>query len=602
MTIADPTTVFTLINSGYGVYGDTVGSVEFKATGGLDYTVNLVEGQNIRDHYNGGYNNTIGQGALGSTYVGTAYYGNAADRLDEQAFVLPSAFNSATLTDIILHGAGNDPAGEPFLAAATVATPAGPVQVGINSLVNANLQTYANGSSYPLGGSVVSAGNATVTIQGALTINGQGGLSVSSVSTLNVSGNLLGNTTNAAAFNPIGTVVLDSGKGTGNPPQQLEAMSQDLGNVAAGFNQNFAYGTLQLTANTYVELVDLADNAPGNTPEALYVNDLIVPAGATLNLDGLHLYVHSEQINGTVVAGGAVISGEIYDDANGNGSLDNGEAGIAGLTINLTNTSTNSTYATTTTSGGLYSLTGIAAGTYTLSEVVPAGYVQTAPASPGTYTITVVSGQTVTGENFGDHPTASISGAVFNDLNGDGSLENGEPGLAGFSVKLLNSSSQVVGTATTNSSGSYSFTSLLPGSYTVQVTSLAGYVASSSASVGVTDTNGQADTVNFGEFATVTIGGKLDQRHHRLRPGRLDDRPDPGVADRHGHHGFGWQLLVRERRAGDRYHQGHPADWLRRLARTPRRHANQRDEHLGAGAGRIPDGDDQRRGLQRPHR
>ncbi len=96
-------------------------------------------------------------------------------------------------------------------------------------------------------------------VQGGLTINAQGGLSVSTVSTLDVSGNLVGNTTNAAGFNPLGTVVLDSGNGTNNPPQQLEAMSQDLGNVPAGFNQNFAYGTLELTANTYVELVD---NAP----------------------------------------------------------------------------------------------------------------------------------------------------------------------------------------------------------------------------------------------------------------------------------------------------------------------------------------------------
>ena len=116
-------------------------------------------------------------------------------------------------------------------------------------------------------------------------------------------------------------MILDSASGTSNPPQLLEAMSQDLGNVAAGFNQNFAYSTLELTANTYVELVDDAANSPGNTPEALYVNDLIVPAGATLNLDGLHLYVHTEQINGTDRVGGAVVSGEVYDDVNGSGSL-----------------------------------------------------------------------------------------------------------------------------------------------------------------------------------------------------------------------------------------------------------------------------------------
>ena len=173
--------------------------------------------------------------------------------------------------------------------------------------------------------------SATLEVEGGLTINGSGSLSTSSNSTLDVSGNLLGNITSAADFNPLGTVMLNSAAGTGNPPQLLEAMSQDLGNVAAGYSNNFAYGTLELTANTYVELVDNAANSPGNAPEAIYVNTLIVPAGATLNLDGLHVYAHTEQINGTIVNGGAVVSGEVYDDANDNGSLDTGDTGLCGL-------------------------------------------------------------------------------------------------------------------------------------------------------------------------------------------------------------------------------------------------------------------------------
>src|SRR5262249_32957706 len=121
VAIANPTTVYTLINSVWGVYGDTVGSVEFKATGGLDYSVNLVEGGNIRDFNNDDYNNAIGQGAPGGTYLATASSGGGQSRLDEQGFALPARFQSATLTDIILHGTGQFPAGVPFLAAATVA-------------------------------------------------------------------------------------------------------------------------------------------------------------------------------------------------------------------------------------------------------------------------------------------------------------------------------------------------------------------------------------------------------------------------------------------------------------------------------------------------
>ena len=88
------------------------------------YTVNLVEGQNIRDHNNDGYNNTTGNISIFSYPIYTFTFENV--RLDEQAFILPAAFNSATLTDIILIGTGNNPNGAPFLAAATVRVSAVP--------------------------------------------------------------------------------------------------------------------------------------------------------------------------------------------------------------------------------------------------------------------------------------------------------------------------------------------------------------------------------------------------------------------------------------------------------------------------------------------
>ena len=290
MNIADPTTVYTLINSAYGTYGDTVGSVEFQATGGLDYTVNLVEGGDIRDHNNDGFNNTIGQGKLGGVYVGSVYYGGGQVRLDEQGFLLPTSFNSATLTAIILHGTGEYPAGEPFLAAATVATPVGQDQVDITKYVNANLRTYSNGTDYPIGGTLVSTGGGPIVVKGGLTIDGQGGLSVSTNSNFWVAGNLLGNTTDAAGFNPLGNVILNNTTATSSSPQLLEAMSQDMGRTTAGLKQNFAYNTLTLESGDYVELVDQSNNSPGNGAEAVYANLLVVPAGTTLNLNGLNLW------------------------------------------------------------------------------------------------------------------------------------------------------------------------------------------------------------------------------------------------------------------------------------------------------------------------
>jgi hypothetical protein len=55
------------------------------------------------------------------------------------------------------------------------------------------------------------------------------------------------------------------------------------------------------------------------------------------------------------------------------------------------------------------------------------------------------------------HFTASISGRVYNDLNGDGVRQLGEPGLAGFTVELRDDSGALLGTAVTDVNGRYVF-------------------------------------------------------------------------------------------------------------------------------------------------
>ncbi len=169
--------------------------------------------------------------------------------------------------------------------------------------------TISGGTSTVQTGTLVDEGNlsvqagATLNIEGALSVNGSGILTTAPGSTIEISGDLLGTTQNADDFNPQGTVELDSGTGTSNPPQELEAMSADLGAVQAGFVNNFAYGTISLTSDTSVELVDLSHNTTSTSPEAVYANELIVPSGATLNLNNLHLYVRGDQISGTIVGG-----------------------------------------------------------------------------------------------------------------------------------------------------------------------------------------------------------------------------------------------------------------------------------------------------------
>jgi hypothetical protein len=59
--------------------------------------------------------------------------------------------------------------------------------------------------------------------------------------------------------------------------------------------------------------------------------------------------------------------------------------------------------------------------------------------------------------------TGSISGMKYNDLNHNGKKDAGEPGLAGWTIRLKTNSSVV--TAVTDVNGNYSFTDLTPGTY-----------------------------------------------------------------------------------------------------------------------------------------
>ncbi len=116
VNVADVTTVYTLMNSAWGKAGANIGTLEFVGSGGATASFSLVEGTNIRDHFNDGFNNT-------ATNVVSATFGN--DRLDRQTFTLPSAFAGQTLTEIRFINNGSGTAGgtgQPFLAAITVQT------------------------------------------------------------------------------------------------------------------------------------------------------------------------------------------------------------------------------------------------------------------------------------------------------------------------------------------------------------------------------------------------------------------------------------------------------------------------------------------------
>ncbi|MFQ5901598.1 MAG: PEP-CTERM sorting domain-containing protein, partial [Thermodesulfobacteriota bacterium] len=122
-SIVNPDKVYTLINSWWGYANTFIGNVEFFGTNGAYYNYNLIEGWNVRDHYNGGFVNYTNDPATIDDVISPG----GGVRLDMQVIDLPSVFDSETLTMITITNAGAGYGGTPFMAALTVSTGTAPI-------------------------------------------------------------------------------------------------------------------------------------------------------------------------------------------------------------------------------------------------------------------------------------------------------------------------------------------------------------------------------------------------------------------------------------------------------------------------------------------
>lgn len=93
------------------------------------------------------------------------------------------------------------------------------------------------------------------------------------------------------------------------------------------------------------------------------------------------------------------ICGTKFNDLDCSGQWNAGEPGLAGWTINLTGPVNTSVV---TGAGGVYCFNNLPAGQYTVSEVLQAGWTQTAPPPPGTWSVILLAGGNVLGIDFGN--------------------------------------------------------------------------------------------------------------------------------------------------------------------------------------------------------
>ncbi|TPW09187.1 MAG: hypothetical protein FD127_4218, partial [Acidimicrobiaceae bacterium] len=112
--------------------------------------------------------------------------------------------------------------------------------------------------------------------------------------------------------------------------------------------------------------------------------------------------------------GKTFVAGRVFVDADNDGKLDAGEAGLAGVTITLQGAPGNPT--TTTDGNGNYIFTGIAAGKYTIVESQPTGFDST---TTNTLANVNVPAAGLGNQNFGE-TQSSLKGFVYVDADNDG--------------------------------------------------------------------------------------------------------------------------------------------------------------------------------------
>jgi plastocyanin len=186
-----------------------------------------------------------------------------------------------------------------------------------------------------------------------------------------------------------------------------------------------------------------------------------------------HCVVHSS-MHGTVNV--TVITGRVVADSDASNSVTAADDGLDAVTVELHdagNPADPPVDTTTTDANGRYSFPNPAPGSYTVHV----------PDQPGFDHGTDVAAFQVTSTNSNDGKDVlfkgigTVSGTVWNDLNGNGAHDSPEAGKGGATVSLNGKRSTI-----SASDGTYSFANAVPGAGTVSVTAPSGFSVAGNAS------------------------------------------------------------------------------------------------------------------------
>ncbi len=254
------------------------------------------------------------------------------------------------------------------------------------------------------------------------------------------------------------------------------------------------------------------------------------------------------------------ISGNVYEDRNDNGVLDDGDVDLSGVTISLyrwNGSSYDLLDHTKTDENGNYSFDNLDINQkYAVREDEPEGYSHGKNTTVGTLggervntnerleikEVSVKWDEHGVDYNFGELKLGSIEGTVYEDRNDDGVYNDGDFELSGVVVELLRwdgDGYKRVGETKTNSDGSYRFDNLdINQKYAVRETEPEGYEHGKNLTVGTLGGE-RTSTEELQEIKNVVVEwGDVgyDYDFGELRPGSIsgtvyEDRNDNGIYD-----------------------------------------------------------------------
>jgi hypothetical protein len=239
------------------------------------------------------------------------------------------------------------------------------------------------------------------------------------------------------------------------------------------------------------------------------------------------------------------ITAHKFNDLNGNGLQEPGESWLNGWRMDIYNGFGCSAPAVSngiTIGTGNVIFVNLPAGDYSIREMMQSGWQNTTDLCQN---VTLAAGGSET-VNFGNQEqpqTGDITAHKFNDLDGDGILDAGEPALGGWTMTLynnpdcdLNGRGQVKEVGVTDVSGNYLFTNLDAGNYSVAETLLAGWQNTTDLCQNVTLVAGVSEAINFGNRELPPPGTITAHKFYDQNGNGVLDVGEPGLS--------GWTMTL----------------------------------------------------------